>query len=70
MTKIKEKTIQAIESLEPNELLIIYDIIKNYTGQKEKTYDNIEYYKNIRKILNRCKGSISNDIIKARGERI
>jgi hypothetical protein len=72
MIKIKEQTIKELDTLAPDELLRMYDLIislKN-THHKEKTYAPVSEYLKVREALKGCKGSLSEDIMLERGDRI
>jgi hypothetical protein len=71
--KIKEQTIKELDTLAPDELLKMYDLIislKN-THHKEKAHapDSAEYL-NVREALKACKGSLSEDLLLEQGDRI
>ncbi len=72
MIKIKEQTIKELDTLAPDELLRMYDIIislKN-THHKEKAHIPASEYLKAREALKGCQGSLSEDIVLERGERI
>lgn len=71
--KIKDEIIKKLESLEPSELMRIYEIItvlgdshKKPTVKKERP----PAYLVVRNALKQCKGSLSEDIILWREDRI
>jgi len=67
---IKEKTIQELESLNNNDLRVIYDIIKTLKRKDEsKKYSGKSYLK-VREALKNVQGSLSTDIINSRRDRI
>jgi hypothetical protein len=72
VTKIKEQTIKELEMLAPDELLKMYDLIlslKN-THHKEKTHIPASEYLKVREALRTCKGSLSEDIVLERDDRV
>jgi hypothetical protein len=70
--KIKDQTIGELEELKPGDLLKIYDLIlslkKSPEGGRRKS--GLPPYRRVRKALKQCKGSLSEDIMAAREERI
>ncbi len=69
--KIKEQVIKEIESLSPNDLLVVLDIIKSYTFSVSKSKSNNKTaYIEVQKLLNQCSGSLSDDIISSREDRV
>jgi hypothetical protein len=70
--KIKDQTIRELEELKPGDLLKIYDLIlslkKSPEGGRRKS--GLAPYRRVRKALKQCKGSLSEDIMAAREERI
>lgn len=69
--KIKDQAIKEIESLNPNDLLTLIDIIKNYKkGVKKNNLQTHKSYMKVRKVLKECKGSFSKEIILNREDRI
>jgi hypothetical protein len=72
MIKIKKQTIKELDTLAPDELLKIYDFIislKN-TPYKQKTCAPSPEYLKVREALKGCPGSLSEDIISERRERL
>ena len=70
--KIRDQAIKALEELRPTELVKVYDLILSLkkgslTGRKEKT---IPAYLRVRGALKHCKGSLSEDILSVREDRI
>lgn len=67
---IKEKTIQELESLNSNDLRVVYDIIKTLKRKHERKRYSGESYLQVREALKNVKGSLSIDIIENRRDRI
>jgi hypothetical protein len=70
--KIKDQTIKELENLAAAELHIVYDLVKSMK-EKEKKAAIVRRgtpYKKVRQLLAGCKGSLGNDIITARQDRI
>lgn len=70
--KIKEQTLKELETLSPSEINIVYDLIlslKNKISRKQ-TGKPHQAYKKVRDILKVCNGSLSNDVIITREDRI
>jgi len=70
--KLKEQTIREIEDLTPRELGSIYDLILCLKNKRPESTirDSRPHYKKVRTVLSKCKGSLSEDIISARRDRI
>lgn len=70
--KIKEQAIKELESLGPAEVIKIYEtIISLKKGPKErKAKKGSLSYMKVRNALKKCKGSLSEDIILLRAERV
>ena len=70
--KLKEQAIKRLEELKPEALARVYDLITELklTDQaKKRKKTNTDYLK-VRAALKQCKGSLSEDIIKEREDRI
>lgn len=70
--KIKEQTIKELETLGPSDLCVVYDLIQLMkVKHKKKPVEGAgQAYHRVRNILKHCKGSMSNDIINSRADRI
>ncbi|MBI5755885.1 MAG: hypothetical protein HZA12_03080 [Nitrospirae bacterium] len=69
--KIKEQAIKDLDTLKPSELLIVYDLILSLKGKKpERAFPVVSAYKKVREALKGCKGSLTEDILSARTDRI
>lgn len=66
---IKEKTIQELESLENEDLRIVYDIIKSLKRKTRIRRGAGNAYLTVRKALKDISGSLSEDILKDRIDR-
>lgn len=70
--KIKDQTVKELEKLEPAELHVVYELIqslKGKTGRKPSEKARASYQK-AREALRSCKGSMSDDILQARHDRV
>lgn len=67
---IKEKTIQELESLEYNEVRIVYDIIQSLKRRPRMRTANGDAYLKVREALKNISGSLSEDISKDRIDRV
>ncbi|MCB1177705.1 MAG: hypothetical protein KDK36_09020 [Leptospiraceae bacterium] len=68
---IKEKIIQEIDSIDPVQLHLIYDIISNIKNKSRKqNQKNNNSHLKVRNALKSVKGSLSSEIIKNREDRI
>ncbi len=69
--KIKEKAMKELEAMTPSEVIMLYDLMLSLkTKAKEKLLTHSKAYIKVREALNECKGSLSNDIIMEREDRI
>ena len=69
--KIKEQTIKELEELRPAELFRVYELILSLKKTKEKQFKEPTLaYMRGREALRQCKGSLSEDILAARENRI
>lgn len=69
--KIKEQAIKDLDTLKPSELLIVYDLILSLKGKRhERAFPVAPDYKKVREALKGCKGSLTEDILSAREDRI
>ena len=70
--KLKEQAIKRLEELKPEALARVYDLIKELkrTDQAKKRKKTNTNYLKVREALRQCKGSLSEDIIKEREDRI
>ncbi len=70
--KVKEQVIEALNELKPEETLIVYDLILSLKSKVEVKGINksLSAYLKVRKALRQCKGSLSEDILKGREDRI
>ena len=70
--KLKEQAIKRLEELKPEALARVYDLItelKRTDKAKKRKTTNTDYLK-VREALKQCKGSLSEDIIQEREDRI
>ena len=70
--KLKERAIKRLDELKPEALARVYDLItelKRTDQVKKRKPTNTEYLK-VREALKQCKGSLSEDIINEREDRI
>ena len=69
--KVKEKTIQELEELDPSEVLRVYDLILFLKKKlpKSKRAGKVLPYMRVRDALKKCRGSLSEDILAGREER-
>jgi hypothetical protein len=70
--KIKDQTIKELQELKPTELIRVYDLIislkkKTLNARKEKS---VPAYLKVRGALKQCKGSLSEDVLAVREDRI
>jgi hypothetical protein len=76
--KVKEQTIKELDSMNPTEMMIIYDLIlflkrKNLShgeGISYKKTDKLQPYIKVRNALKNCSGSMSEDVLLEREDRI
>ncbi len=70
--RLREQTKKCLEELEPKALAQVYDLISELKraagpGQQKK---NSQDYLKVRKALNTCTGSLTDDILMGREDRI
>jgi len=70
--KVKEETINELEKLNPDELMMVYDLILSFKRRKpkQKAKERSSAYIRVRNALKQCKGPLSRDILSDREERI
>ena len=70
--KVKEQAIKELETLKPDDLMIVYDLILSLKGKRtgHRGKEQPAAYIRVRNALKDCKGSLSEDIISDREERI
>ena len=70
--KLKEQAIKKLDELKPEALARVYDLITELkrTSQAKKSKMTITDYMKVREALKQCKGSLSEDIIQEREDRI
>ncbi|MDZ7699258.1 MAG: hypothetical protein U5R49_20765 [Deltaproteobacteria bacterium] len=70
--KLKEQTKRSLDGLEPKALAEVYDLImelRRAAGPKQRKTAGDDYLK-VREALKPCKGSLTDDILMEREERI
>jgi hypothetical protein len=72
MLNIKEQTIKELNELNPEALARVYDLISELkrTSHTKKIKTTTADYIKVREALKQCKGSLSEDIIEEREDRI
>ena len=72
MLNIKEQTIKELKELKPEAIAKVYDLITELkrANQAQKSKTTTTGYLSVRKALEQCKGSLSEDIIQEREDRI
>jgi hypothetical protein len=72
MIKIKQRTIQALDALAPDELLSMYEILLSLKPQHSlrKVSRSTTAYLQVREALKGCQGALADDILLDREERI
>lgn len=69
--KIKEKAMKELEAMTPSEVIMVYDLMLSLkTKAKERLLNHSKAYLKVREALSECKGSLSNDILMGREDRI
>ncbi|MCJ7775787.1 MAG: hypothetical protein MUP08_05310 [Desulfobulbaceae bacterium] len=71
--KILEQAKKTMESLPPSELMAVYDmmlIMRKRRVDKSDARRSVDAYKKVRAVLRGCSGSLSEDIIRSREDRI
>jgi hypothetical protein len=70
--KLKEQTKRSLDELEPKDLAQVYDLItelRRAAGRKRSKTTGEDYLK-VREALSPCKGSLADDILMEREDRI
>jgi gentisate 1,2-dioxygenase len=72
MLNLKEQTIKELDELKPQALAKVYELITKLkrTNQAPKSKPAAADYIKVREALKQCKGSLSEDIILEREDRI
>lgn len=70
--KIKDQTVKELETLDPAELHVVYELIKSLKGKagRRPASKAKESYQKAREALRACKGAMSDDILQGRQDRI
>jgi hypothetical protein len=70
--KLKEQAIKKLDELKPEALARVYDLIVELkrADQAPKSKTTTADYIKVREALKQCKGSLSDDIIREREDRI
>ncbi len=70
--KIKDQAIKELEELKPGDVLKVYDLITSLKRrpEEEKRRAGLPPYQRVRRALKQCKGSLSEDILAEREDRI
>ncbi len=70
--KIKEQAIKELETLKSAELMMVYDLMLLFKGKvpEYRVKESLPAYVRVRNALKQCNGSISEDILAARNDRI
>ena len=70
--KIRDKTIKELEGLKPDDLLKVYDLIVSLKRDFDKKLmgETVPPYVRVREALKSCKGSLSEDILSMREDRM
>lgn len=67
---IKDKAIQEIKDLNDNDVQMLYRIIQSMKQRSEKPKENSGSYQKVREALKGINGSLSEDIVQGRNDRI
>ena len=70
--KIKDQAIKELDNLNPGELMIVYDLILSLKGKivEQNVKERLPAYIRVRNALKQCKGSMSEDVLTSRKDRI
>jgi len=70
--KLKEQAIKKLDELKPEALARVYDLIMELkrADQAKKSKTTTADYIKVRRALKQCKGSLSDDIMQEREDRI
>lgn len=69
---LKEQAVRELDTLGPSELLIVYDLILSLKSRVKKTRVKkpLQAYLKVREALGGYKGSLANDVLEGREDRI
>jgi len=68
---LKQRLIKEIDSLPPEDLVVVQNIVSALTRKTRKNIQKTkDSYLKARKALSGCTGNLSEDIIKARDDRV
>ena len=71
--KVLSRAIKTLETLPPADLMAVYNVMltmKKRHSDKEDSPKSVFAYRKVRSILRRCSGSMSEDIIQDREDRL
>jgi len=70
--KLKDSAIKELESLNPSEMMRVYEMIISLKTipPKHKVKQGISAYMRVRNALKQCRGSLSEDLISQREDRV
>ena len=71
--KVKDEAIKALETLPTAELMVVYDLILSLKGRAQEQQSIEETsppYMLVREALEKCRGSLSEDVISSREDRV
>jgi len=70
--KVKEQAIKELETLKPADLMTVYDLILLFKGKmpEQRVKEQLPAYRRVRNALKQCKGSLSEDVLTVREDRI
>ncbi len=74
MTKIKQRIVEALDTVHPEEMLTLYSVVCGFTSEhtrdQEPRVPRKDVFMRVRKALGRCRGSLADDIHHMRGDRV
>ena len=74
MTKIKQRIVDALDSVNPDEMLTIYSVVcglaSGHTPRSEVRPPQPDSFVRVRKALQGCRGAMTDDVLQLREDRV
>jgi hypothetical protein len=69
---LKERVAETLQTLDPADVLIVYDVAQGLAGRKppQSMGKTVTAYERVRKALRSCTGSLSVDVATLREDRV
>ena len=74
MTKIKQRIVEALDTVDPDEMLTLYSVVcgfaTSHTEREETRTPQTDVLMRVRKALSGCRGAMAEDICQLRDDRL